>query len=143
MMASQCPVFEPAMLLEAFDEPLVIPRAYISLTGGIAPALLLSALVTLTQELADQPPLPPGERGWIILSQTQWQALTSLTRYEQESARRALERRGFIDQKRLGMPARLAIMLRAGEVTEALRQQARATYGAYVSARRQAEHVPG
>lgn len=141
MILSNCPVIEPEELLEAFDEPLVIPRAYVPLAGGIAPALLLSALVTLTQDLQDQAQLPPGERGWLILSRIQWQSLTSLTRYEQEAARRALARRGFIDQKRVGMPARLAILLRPGVVADALRQQARSTYGAYVRARRPIEHV--
>lgn len=143
MISSNCPVIEPEVLLEAFDEPLVIPRAYVPLTGGIAPALLLSALFTLTQDLEDQAQVPPGERGWLILSRIQWQTVTSLTRYEQEAARRALARRGFIDQKRVGMPARLAILLRPGAVVDALRQQARATYGAYVRARRPIEHVPG
>lgn len=143
MISSNCPVIEPEVLLEAFDEPLVIPRAYVPLTGGIAPALLLSALFTLTQDLEDQAQVPPGERGWLILSRIQWQTVTSLTRYEQEAARRALARRGFIDQKRVGMPARLAILLRPGAVADALRQQARATYGAYVRARRPIEHVPG
>lgn len=141
MNAPYRPVVDPEMLLETFDDPIVIPRAYIRLTGGIAPALFLSALVTLTQELPDQSQLAASERGWILLSQPQWEALTSLTRYEQESARRALEQRGFIHQERRGMPARLGIRLRAHKVAEALRQQAHATYGTYVSARRQHERA--
>ena len=128
-------VMLPEMLLEVFDEPIVIPRAYVALTGGLTPALFLSALVALTQDLGDQSDLPGTERGWIVRTQTEWRELTFLTRYEQEAARRALDQRGFITQSRRQMPARLAIRLEAHKVAEALRQQAISNYGALISTR--------
>ena len=125
----------PEMLLELFDEPIVIPRAYVELTGGLTPALFLSTLVALTQDLGEQSHLPVAERGWILRTQAEWRQLTFLSRYEQEAARRALDQRGFITQSRRHMPARLAIRLHAHKVAEALRQQARANHGAFVDAR--------
>ena len=45
--------------------------------------------------------------GWFICSQEQWTQEIGLTRWEQETARRALRRAGLLEERRLGMPARL------------------------------------
>jgi len=134
---------DPAVLLETFDEPLVIPRPYLQLTGGVTPSLFLSTLVALSQDLGDQSSLPPAERGWVVLNQHQWLELTSLSRYEQEAARRTLLDRNFIEERRRGMPARLGIRVRVQQLTEALRSQAHANYGSFVAARREATRVTG
>lgn len=132
---------DAALLLETFDEPLVIPRPYLQLTGSITAALFLNTLASLTHDLGVQSDLPEPDRGWIVLTQRQWQALTGLTRYEQESARRALDQRAFIEQARRGMPARLSIRLRVAAISDALRAQADANYGSLVDAQQPAHSV--
>lgn len=132
---------DAALLLETLDEPLVIPRPYLQLTGSITAALFLSTLASLTHDLGAQSNLPEPERGWVVLTQQQWHDLTGLTRYEQESARRALDQRAFIEQTRRGMPARLSIRLRVAAISAALRAQANANYGSLVDAQEPAHSV--
>lgn len=121
-------VLDPHLLLDLFDEPIVIHRALLGLTGGIGPALFLSALVQMTQEQVDNTALPESEIGWHCLTQPQWTQRLSLTRYEQEAARRTLNHLGLITERRAGMPAKLSIRLNVRALSEALRAQARDRY---------------
>ena len=142
MSANNTQVLPAEMLLEIFDEPIVIPRAYVRLTGGLMPALFLATLAALTEDLGDQSNQSPDQRGWVFFTQAEWERLTSLSRYEQEAARRELSDRGFIAQIRRGLPARLGIRLEVQRVADALRSQAQATYGDFVAARRMADATP-
>lgn len=142
MSANDTQVLPAEMLLEVFDEPIVIPRAYVRLTGGLMPALFLATLAALTEDLGDQSNQSPDQRGWVFVTQAEWERLTSLSRYEQEAARRSLSDRGFIAQIRRGLPARLGIRLEVQRVADALRRQAQATYGDFVAARRMADATP-
>ena len=142
MSANDTQVLPAEMLLEIFDEPIVIPRAYVRLTGGLMPALFLATLAALTEDLGDQSNQSPDQRGWVFVTQAEWERLTSLSRYEQEAARRELSDRGFIAQIRRGLPARLGIRLEVQRVADALRRQAQATYGDFVAARRMADATP-
>ena len=89
------------LLLEVFDIPVSFHRCLVPVTGGVASALMLSQAIWTTQALA------PSDGGWFIRSQEQWTEETGLTRWEQQTARRALRRAGLLEERRVGMPAKL------------------------------------
>jgi hypothetical protein len=91
----------PELLLEVFDIPVSFHRCLVPVTGGVTPALMLSHAIWITQTL------DIASGGWFICSQEQWTQEIGLTRWEQETARRALRRAGLLEERRLGMPARL------------------------------------
>lgn len=91
----------PELLLEVFDIPVSFHRCLVPVAGGVTPALMLSQAIWITQTLE----IASG--GWFICSQEQWTQETGLTRWEQETARRALRRAGLLEERRLGMPAKL------------------------------------
>ena len=81
--------------------PLSFHRCLVPVAGGVAPALMLSQAIWTTQTLE------PIEDGWFMRSQEQWTQETGLSRWEQETARRALRRAGLVEERRMGLPARL------------------------------------
>ena len=89
------------LLLEVFDMPVSFHRCLVPVAGGVTPALMLSQAIWTTQELE------PSARGWFMRSQEQWTQETGLTRWEQETARRALRQAGLLEERRVGMPAKL------------------------------------
>ncbi len=89
------------LLLEVFDIPVSFHRCLVPIAGGVTPALMLSQAIWTTETLE------PTAGGWFIRSQEQWTQETGLSRWEQETARRALRRAGLLEERRLGMPARL------------------------------------
>lgn len=129
-------VMDPAMLLESFDEPIVIHRSFLPLAGSVNAALILTWMITLTREQ------PEDGDGWLMLTQADWERETSLSRYEQESARKMLRTRGLIEERRVGMPMRLEMRVQARAVAEGLRRQGQARYGAFLEARDRFEGDP-
>ena len=99
------------------DAPISFHRCLVPATGGITTALLLSHAIWVTQSL------PEDVCGWFTCSSEQWTESTGLSRREQETARRALCRGGFITERRYGMPARLWSRVNVGVVLAALRGQ--------------------
>ena len=89
------------LLLEVFDMPVSFHRCLVPVAGGVTAALMLSQAIWITETLES------ASRGWFMCSQEQWTQETGLTRWEQETARRALRRAGLLVERRLGMPARL------------------------------------
>ena len=110
------------LLLAAFDAPVSFHRCLVSVTGGVTSALLLSQAIWITQEL-EQPC-----DGWFSRSQEQWTQDTGLSRWEQETARKALRRAGLIEERRVGMPAKLWFRVCAHAVCRSL-QDVSATGG--------------
>ena len=108
------------LLLQLFDLPVSFHRCLIPITGGVTAALMLSQAIWETQELG------PAADGWFAKSQDQWTEHTGLSRWEQETARRALRRAGFLEERRAGMPSKLWYRVRADQVWSALRE-----YGAH------------
>ena len=90
-----------ALLLEVFDSPVTFHRCLVPITGGVTAALMLSQAIWTTQTLD----LAAG--GWFARSQGEWSEETGLSRWEQETARRALRGAGFLEERRMGMPAKL------------------------------------
>ena len=108
----------PELLLEVFDLPVSFHRCLVPITGGITAALLLSQAIWTTQEL------DPEANGWFVMSQEDWTDATGLSRWEQETARRALRSAGFLEERRVGMPAKLWYRVRPDQVWHALRHRA-------------------
>ena len=111
--------FEPhgisdELLLAVFDMPVTFHRCLVPVAGGVTAALMLSQAIWLT-DIVD-----PASDGWFMCSQEQWTQETGLTRWEQETARRALRRAGLLVERRLGMPAKLWFRVCAGAVMRAL-----------------------
>ena len=108
----------PELLLQVFDLPVSFHRCLVPITGGVVPALMLSQAIWISQTddlCAD---------GWFARSQDQWTEETGLSRWEQETARRALRGAGFLEERRIGMPAKLWYRVRAESVWQALRLHA-------------------
>ena len=130
-------VVDPAMLLESFDEPIVIHRSFLRIVGSVNAALLLTWLVDVAQVQDEQ------SGGWVSLTKADWEAQTGLSRYEQETARRVLRERGLITERRVGMPARLEMKLNARNLADQMRELGRARYGAYLAERENFMHAGG
>lgn len=110
------------LLLEVFDLPVSFHRCLVPITGGVTAALMLSQAIWTTQTI---------ERvasGWFSRSQEQWTDETGLTRWEQETARRALRRAGFVEEKLVGMPAKLWFRVRPETVWRALQAHSAALH---------------
>jgi hypothetical protein len=108
----------PELLMDVFDTPITFHRCLIPVSGGVNAALLLSHAIWTTQAL-------DGEAdGWFLKSQEQWAEETGLSRWEQETARRALRDAGLLEERRVGMPARLWFRVQASAVWAALKAQA-------------------
>ncbi len=114
----QVPGITPQLLLDVFDVPVTFHRCLVPVTGGITSALLLSQAIWTSQWLE------PAADGWFLRSQDEWTQETGLSRWEQESARRALRRSGLLEERRIGMPARLWFRVRPDAVWRALQAAA-------------------
>ena len=104
----------PELLLEVFDLPVSFHRCLVPIAGGVTAALMLSQAVWTTQTI------DPAANGWFSKSQGQWTDETGLSRWEQETARRALRSAGFLEERRVGMPAKLWYRVRPEAVWRAL-----------------------
>jgi len=102
------------LLLEVFDLPVSFHRCLVPITGGVTAALMLSQAIWTTQTIE------PSAKGWFSRSQEQWTDETGLSRWEQETARRGLRGAGFLEERRVGMPAKLWFRVRPEAVWRAL-----------------------
>ena len=106
------------LLLEVFDLPVSFHRCLVPITGGVTAALMLSQAIWTTQTI------DPTANGWFSRSQDQWTDETGLSRWEQETARRTLRSAGFLEERRIGMPAKLWFRVRPDAVWRALQAHA-------------------
>lgn len=88
---------ELAMLISA--PPIAFSPVYVDITGSVTAALLLSAC---TQDAES----PSNEGGWLELNADRWLKLTRLSVAELRTARRVLRNLKFIEERRLGFPAK-------------------------------------
>ena len=88
---------------ELFDRPVAFHRPFVTLTGSVNAALFLSQCFYWSRRCATH---EDGER-WFYKTQADWEDETGLSRYEQESARKALRDRKILKEKRIGIPAKL------------------------------------
>ena len=116
----------PELLLEVFAEPIMIHRCYVTLTGSVGAALLLSYASYATDEIA----VEIDSEGWFVKTLAQWQRDTGLTRTELEAARRKLKAQGLWEERRYGPPhAPLQFRINQAALGEQLRVQALAQWG--------------
>jgi hypothetical protein len=109
------------LMMQVFDAPVSFHRCLIAVSGGVTAALMLSHAIAVTLEL------DPAAQGWFVKSREAWTAETGLTRWELETARRSLREAGLLQERRLGMPARLYYRVDADRVWQALQEEARYT----------------
>lgn len=81
--------------------------------GGVTSGVFLSQLFYWSGRGSDPD-------GWIWKTQSEWTQETTLTRNEQETARRKLRERGILKEKRRGIPARLHYFINLDRVIELL-----------------------
>ncbi len=108
----------PELLLEVFDLPVTFHRCLVPITGGVTAALMLSQAIWTAQTIEG------NSDGWFSKSRDQWTEETGLSRWEQETARRALRTAGFLEEKRVGVPAKLWFRVRPEAVWRALQARA-------------------
>lgn len=88
------------MSLRLLDRAISFQRCFVTLTGSVNAALMLSQAVYWHIRTDDS-------EGRFYKSQAEWEEETGLSRYEQESARKTLRGLGFWHEERVGMPAKL------------------------------------
>ena len=98
-LSANAPRLNPELLLQILDLPVSFHRCLVPITGSVTAALLLSQAICNAQE-ADR-----TLSEWFSKSQDEWDEETGLSRWEQETARRALREAGFLEEQRFGMPA--------------------------------------
>lgn len=108
----------PELLLEVFDLPVTFHRCLVPITGGVTAALMLSQAIWTAQTIEGT------SDGWFSKSRDQWTEETGLSRWEQETARRALRTAGFLEERRVGVPAKLWFRVRPEAVWRALQARA-------------------
>ena len=106
------------LLLDVFDLPVTFHRCLVPVTGSVTAALMLSQAIWASQA-ADV-----HEDGWFSKSREEWEEETGLTRWEQQTARRVLRDGGFLEERRMGIPAKLCFRVRSDEVLRALQVHA-------------------
>ena len=102
------------LVLEVFDVPIAFHRCLVKVTGSINAALMLSHAITTSERLAEE------HRGWFTLSTAQWETETGLSRWEQQTARRALRQCQFIDERVHGLPPTVWFRVKADRIWNAL-----------------------
>jgi hypothetical protein len=110
------------LLLEVFDLPVTFHRCLVPITGGVTAALMLSQAIWTAQTIEGD------SDGWFSKSRDQWTEETGLSRWEQETARRALRAAGFLEERRIGVPAKLWFRVRPEAVWRALQARAGAIH---------------
>ena len=112
----------PELLLEVFDLPVTFHRCLVPITGGVTAALMLSQAIWTAQTIEGD------SDGWFSKSRDQWTEETGLSRWEQETARRALRAAGFLEERRIGVPAKVWFRVRPEAVWRALQARAGAIH---------------
>ena len=100
--------------IELFDRPIAFQRAFVDLGVGITGALMLSQCIYWHGRTSNKD-------GWFYKSQSDWEAETGMTRREQETARKRLEKAGFLEEIRKGVPAKLYFRVNVDALETALK----------------------
>jgi hypothetical protein len=80
------------------DRPIAFHRVFVTLTGSVTAALMLSQAVYWSKRTKDKD-------SWFYKTQDDWEEETGLSRSEQETARKKLNK--YLHYERRGMPAQL------------------------------------
>jgi hypothetical protein len=74
------------------------------LLGCVTSAVMLNQMLYWTRKLSEH---SPNRQGWFWKTQTEWYREIGLSRRNQETARKHLLKLGILEEKRIGVPARL------------------------------------
>jgi len=89
----------PTELLHLLDAPIAVSRILVLLTDSFPAGVMLGQCLYWQQRTRH-------EEGWFYKSRDEWQEEITLSRGEQERARKLLKSRGILNEKRCGMPSR-------------------------------------
>ncbi len=84
---------------DILDRPIAFHRCFVTLTGSVNAALMLSQAVYWQKR--------NREGGWWYQTQEKWEDETGLSRREQETARRDLRKTPFWNEELRGLPGKL------------------------------------
>jgi hypothetical protein len=99
------------MNIEIFDRPIAYHRCFVTITGSVTTAVLLSQAVYWNNRAT----LPDG---WFWKTQDEWFDETGLSRWEQEGARKVLKKMGILNEKLEGIPAKLYYQINVKKLLE-------------------------
>lgn len=88
------------MIETLLDRPIAFHRIFVDITGSVAGAVMLSQAVYWSKRTKEND-------GWFWKTQEEWKEETGLSRFEQESTRKALKKAGILEEKLKGQPGRL------------------------------------
>lgn len=88
------------MIDELLDRPVSFLPVFARIGGSVNAGIMLSQARYWSKRTSDP-------EGWFYKTQEEWELETALTRYEQEGARKQLKQRGLIEEKKIGLPAKL------------------------------------
>jgi hypothetical protein len=106
-----------SQLRRLLNRPIAYHRVFATIGGGAKAGLFLSQGFYWTN-IKDES--DPEAQGWFYKTQVEWEFETGLTRDEQETARRQLVKRGLLQEKRQGLPAKLHFQIQKEKVLSAL-----------------------
>gem|GEM_PF-1272979 len=86
---------DDAAVFELLGQPIVFHRSLVNITGSATASLMLSHAVVQTVRILNKRP-----DGWFYKSRDEWHRETGLSRWEQETARKALKELGLLEEKR-------------------------------------------
>lgn len=92
--------------------PVVLHPVILTVAGSLAAGQMLTQALLVPKEVKNE--------GWFTLSREEWQKLTYLGRYEQEDARRTLKKRGLMEERRSGLPAKVWYRVNDAELLRAM-----------------------
>jgi hypothetical protein len=102
-------------VLSLLDRPIAYHRVFVTVTGSVTAAVLLSQAVYWSRRTGEN-------GGWWWKTAADWTEETGLTRREQETARAILRELGFWQEEKRGIPARLWFFLDVPALERALRE---------------------
>ena len=105
---------EQEYLLAILDKPITIHRCLAEVSGDLTAGAMLTELSALEHERGCE---------WLDVDDQEWTDRLGLTPAQQLAARRRLARLGFIEERRVGNPARLHIRLVWEALDAALKRQ--------------------
>ena len=97
-IASGDPAGSISHLLHLLDRPIAFHRCFVTLTGSVTAALMLSQALYWQRRCKDP-------EGWWYKTRDDWAEETGLSRYEQEGARKRLRKLGVMQEHLRGVPA--------------------------------------
>lgn len=97
------------------DRPIAFHRCFVTLTGSIPAALMLSQAIYWSKRTTKG-------SAWFYKTQKDWEEETGLSRTEQDSARRRLRELGFWFEDRRDVPAKLYFRVDAQKLQSSLQE---------------------